>query len=107
MATSQHGLSKSRRRWRFRPDESPRFPVRTRSLAFLSVAALAAVLLAGCTSPSTESESTPSATAAASDDLCGAIVASGAASDAVTIEGDAGTESVATFESPLEVAELQ
>jgi len=81
--------------------------VRTRSLAFLSATALAAVLLAGCSSPSTESEPTPSATTASSDDLCGALAASGAASDAVTIEGEPGTESVATFESPLEVAELQ
>ncbi|WP_133545321.1 FKBP-type peptidyl-prolyl cis-trans isomerase [Microbacterium sp. BK668] len=81
--------------------------MRTRSLALLSLAAMSALVLAGCTNaPSeSESESSPSATTAA--DLCGAQVDPGSASDSVTVDGAAGTEATATFTSPLEVSELQ
>ncbi|WP_243076843.1 FKBP-type peptidyl-prolyl cis-trans isomerase [Microbacterium sp. SS28] len=80
--------------------------MRTRSLVSLSAVALSVVLLAGCTATPSESEGSPEPTASAAD-LCGAIVPSGAASDAVTVDGEVGTESTATFESPLEVTELQ
>ena len=40
-------------------------------------------------------------------DLCAAVAPSGAASDAVTVDGETGTESTATFTAPLEVTELQ
>ncbi|QIG38183.1 FKBP-type peptidyl-prolyl cis-trans isomerase [Microbacterium sp. 4R-513] len=79
--------------------------MRTRSLALLSLAAMSALVLAGCTAAPSESESSPSATAAA--DLCSAQVKSGEASDSVKIDGAVGTESTATFTSPLDVAELQ
>jgi peptidylprolyl isomerase len=78
--------------------------VRTRSLALLSAAALSALILAGCTAAPSESEGSPSPTTA---DLCGALVASGAASEAVTVDGEAGEESTATFTAPLEVDQLE
>lgn len=80
--------------------------MRTRPLALLSLAALSALLIAGCTPGPTDSESSPTPTAEAAD-LCGAIVESGAASEAVTVDGDTGTESTATFDTPLEVDQLQ
>jgi hypothetical protein len=80
--------------------------VRIRPLAALSVAALSAVLLAGCASPAEpDAEATPSATAAA--DLCDAQVESGEAVESVTIDGAVGEKSTATFTAPLEVTELQ
>lgn len=79
--------------------------MRTRSLALLSLAAMSALVLAGCTAAPSESESSPSASAAA--DLCSAQVKSGEASDSVAVDGAVGTESTATFTSPLDVAELQ
>lgn len=78
--------------------------MRTRSLAFLSLAAMSVLVLAGCTSSPTQSEASPSPTTA---DLCSAQVKPGKASDSVKVEGDAGTESTATFTSPLDVTELQ
>ncbi|WP_345802032.1 FKBP-type peptidyl-prolyl cis-trans isomerase [Microbacterium sp. AZCO] len=79
--------------------------MRTRRLALLSAAALSALILAGCSGSPAAPEASPSASASA--DLCSAKVAPGAASDAVTVDGKAGTESTATFTAPLEVTELQ
>ena len=79
--------------------------MRTRPLALLSLAALSALLIAGCTPAPPDAESSPTPTAAA--DLCGAMVDSGAASEAVKVDGDAGTESTATFTAPLEIDNLQ
>ncbi|MFH8250900.1 FKBP-type peptidyl-prolyl cis-trans isomerase [Microbacterium sp. B2969] len=79
--------------------------MRTRPLALLSVAALSALILAGCSASPSESEASPSASASA--DLCSAQVASGAASEAVTVTGDPGTESTASFTFPLTVEDLQ
>jgi len=81
--------------------------VRTRPIALLSAAAvLSAALLTGCTPSADESEPTPTSTAAGAD-LCDAKVASGAASDAITAEGEMGTEPTATFTAPLEITEPQ
>lgn len=80
--------------------------MRIRPLAALSVAALSVLLLAGCSGASEpDASSSPSGTAAA--DLCDAAAPSGAASDAVTIDGEVGAQSTAVFTSPLEVSELQ
>ncbi|MGZ8803972.1 MAG: FKBP-type peptidyl-prolyl cis-trans isomerase, partial [Microbacterium sp.] len=79
--------------------------MRIRPLAALSAAALSAVLLAGCATSTPEATTSPSAPPAA--DLCEAAAPSGAASDAVTVEGEVGEESTATFEFPLEITELQ
>jgi len=80
--------------------------VRTRPTALLSAAAVLSVaLLAGCAPSADEAEPSPTASAAA--DLCGAKVASGAASDSVTAEGEVGTEPTATFTAPLEITEPQ
>ena len=79
--------------------------MRTRPIALLSAAAvLSAALLTGCTPSAEESEPTPTPTTAAAD-LCGAKVPSGAASDAITAEGEVGTEPTATFTAPLEITE--
>jgi len=79
--------------------------VRIRPLAALSVAALSAVILAGCASSAPDAETSPSAPPVA--DLCDSAAPSGAASDAVTVEGAAGEASTATFTFPLEIPELQ
>lgn len=78
--------------------------MRIRPLAALSVAALAALTLAGCSSSAAPSAS-PSTSAAA--DLCSAKVKSGAASDAVKVSGSVGKEATATFDKPLDISALQ
>src|SRR3954447_1284000 len=105
MPLSQRDPRKLRQGWSLRFPFFRGLSVRTRSLALLSLAAMSALVLAGCTSaPSADSDASPSPTTA---DLCSAQVASGEASDSVKIEGDVGTESTATFTSPLDVSELQ
>lgn len=80
--------------------------MRIRPLAALSAAALAALLLAGCSSPSTpDASASPSASAAG--DLCSAAAPSGAASDSVTVDGAFGTDSTASFAFPLDISEVQ
>ena len=79
--------------------------MRARSISFLSLAAAAVLVLAGC-SGAAEPDDTPGATAG-SGDLCSVATASGAATDAVTVDGEPGTISNATFTAPLEVSELQ
>ncbi len=79
--------------------------VRFRPIAALSAAAVTAFLLAGCASgPGPDSEASPDPTIA---DLCAAAVDSGAASDAVSVEGEVGEASTATFTAPLEIDQLQ
>lgn len=78
--------------------------MRTRSFAAaLSLAAAAALVLAGCASGGTQPDSSASASPAAAGDLCAAAAPSGAASDAVTVEGAAGAAPTVTFATPLEV----
>jgi hypothetical protein len=79
--------------------------VRIRPLAVLSAAAFSAVLLAGCTSPATPDASSSATTPAV--DLCSAAAPSGEASEAVTVDGEFGAESTATFTFPLEIPDLQ
>ncbi|GAB3604216.1 FKBP-type peptidyl-prolyl cis-trans isomerase [Microbacterium aureliae] len=79
--------------------------MRARPLVALSAAAVSALLLAGCSAGAPDAEPQPSSSGTA--DLCAAAASSGAASDAVTVEGEVGEESTATFESPLEIGELQ
>ena len=78
--------------------------MRIRPLAALSTVALATVQLAGCAGGG--GGETPAPTDAASD-LCAAAAPSGDASDSVTVEGELGAESTATFDIPLEVTELE
>jgi FKBP-type peptidyl-prolyl cis-trans isomerase len=82
-----------------------RFSVRIRPLAAVSVAALSVALLAGCSSTGADPEASPTASAAA--DLCESVVDSGAAVESVTVDGEVGEKSTATFDLPLEVDELQ
>lgn len=77
--------------------------MRIRPLAALSVAALSAVILAGCAGGSATPTSTPTSTSAAD---CGLDPQSGADSDAVTVSGDA-PELTAEVPNDLEFAELQ
>lgn len=78
--------------------------VRTRPLIALSTMAAAAVLLVGCTgvegSTGDDAEST-------SGDLCSATIASGPAAESVTVDGDFGTASTASFELEQQVDEAQ
>jgi hypothetical protein len=78
--------------------------VRIRSVVVLSVTALAALTLAGCSSSGSPSAS-PSSSASA--DLCSAKVKAGAASDSIKVSGDVGKEATATFDKPLDVTALQ
>lgn len=78
--------------------------MRTRPIALLSAAALSAVLLAGCSVGTPTASPSPTG---APEDLCGAAAASGTASESVTVEGEPGQESNATFTFPLEIPELQ
>jgi peptidylprolyl isomerase len=80
--------------------------VRLRPLVTVSLAALSAVLLAGCAGPAGGPES-PSASAAPVTNLCDAMASSGAASEAVAVEGESGVEPEVSFESPLAVDDLQ
>lgn len=82
--------------------DSVRYSVRLRRLSVLSAAALSVLVLAGCTNAD-DTEATPEATA----DLCDAQVDSGAATDAVSVEGAVGESATASFDAPLEVDELQ
>ena len=77
--------------------------MRIRPLAALSLAAVAAVLLAGCSTASPSA----SPTSTAGGDLCSSAVASGAVSDAVTVTGEVGESAAAEFTAPLEVTELE
>jgi hypothetical protein len=80
--------------------------VRARRLATLSIAATALLLLAGC-SASGGGSTSPSPTASAAADLCSAAAAPGAASDAVTVSGAAGTQPTATFTAPLDITDVE
>jgi len=78
--------------------------VRTRSFFALSTIAAAALVLAGCsgTAGDTGDEADSAAT-----DLCSATVDSGAASESVTVDGEFGAASEATFELGQTVGEAQ
>ena len=78
--------------------------MRNRPIIALSVVALAALSLVGCSSQP-KAESTPTSTAA--PDLCTAQVASGTASDAVKVTGDVGKEAKVSFDKPLDITALQ
>ncbi len=77
--------------------------MRIRPLAALSVAALSAMLLAGCSGAAPQAS--PTATAGA--DLCSAAAPSGAASEAVKVDGKAGEPATVSFTTPLDVTALQ
>ncbi|MFB8147669.1 FKBP-type peptidyl-prolyl cis-trans isomerase [Microbacterium sp. NPDC056003] len=81
--------------------------MRIRPIAALSVAAFSAVLLAGCASGANPNATPAPSTSGAAADLCAAAAPSGAASDSITVEGEVGEKSTATFSAPLEVEELQ
>lgn len=75
--------------------------MRLRPIAALSVAAVSAVLLAGCSGLG-GAESTPTASPTVAADLCSSAAPSGAASDAVTVSGDFGTEPTVDFSKPID-----
>lgn len=82
--------------------------MRLRPFATVSIAAVSAVLLAGCSglggnTPTPTSSPTPEAVV----DLCDAMAAPGAASDAVEVTGEAGSKPEVSFASPLEVDDVQ
>lgn len=80
--------------------------MRNRPLIALSTIAAATLLLAGCAG--TEGTTTEDeADATASDDMCSAVVESGEASEGVTVDGDFGTVSTASFDLGQQVAEAE
>lgn len=79
--------------------------VRARSLGLMSTAVVAALALAGCApSGEAEPEASPTGTPA---DLCAAAAPTGEAVESVTVDGELGEPSTATFEEPIEVPEAQ
>jgi len=80
--------------------------VRLRPFVTVSIAAASAVLLAGCSGLGGTTAS-PSPTATAAVDLCDAIAPSGAASESVSVTGDVGSAPEISFDTPLQVDELQ
>ncbi|MET0734751.1 MAG: FKBP-type peptidyl-prolyl cis-trans isomerase [Microbacterium sp.] len=79
--------------------------MRIRPLAALSVAALSAVILAGCSSGTPDAS--PSASSSAGGDLCSVAVPSGSNSEGVTVEGEVGEPATATFEAPMDITSAE
>jgi hypothetical protein len=77
--------------------------VRIRSLATLSLAAAATLVLAGC-SGAAEPEASPTGTPG---DLCAAAAAPGELSDSIDVEGDFDEIATASFDAPLEITDVQ
>lgn len=78
--------------------------MRTRSLIALTTVTAATLLLAGCSgTDGTTGDDADSTTA----DFCSGTVESGTAAEGVTVEGDFGTASTATFEHGQQVDEAQ
>lgn len=79
--------------------------MRPRPFVAMTIAAVTALLLAGCASGSAPD---PSATSAGSSDaLCAAAAPSGPASESVSVEGEFGEVPTASFATPVEVAALE
>lgn len=77
--------------------------MRFRPLAVVSIAVLSGVLLVGCGATG-EPETSPTGSPA---DLCASAAAPGEQSDSVTVDGEVGADSTATFAAPLEVTEIE
>lgn len=82
--------------------------MRLRPFVAISIAAAAAVLLAGC-SGAADPKATPSASgsAATPTDLCSSIGTPGDLSNSIKVGGDQGKEATATFNKPLTIPGLQ
>ena len=81
--------------------------MRLRPFAALSLAAVSAVLLAGCSGfGGGGTTASPTPTDAAAVDLCDAAAPSGAISDAVTAAGDVGTAPTVSFDFPIDTTDL-
>jgi FKBP-type peptidyl-prolyl cis-trans isomerase len=78
--------------------------VRVRPLVLSAATALSLFALAGCASSGGD-DASPTATGAT--DLCGAVVDSGSASDAVEVSGEVGTVPTVAFDAPLEITDLE
>lgn len=74
--------------------------VRIRPLAALSVAALSAVLLAGCAGSAPES--TPTPTSAGAGDMCAVAIPDGDVAASVNVSGEVGEAPTVDFTAPLE-----
>lgn len=79
--------------------------MRLRPLAALSVAAVSALLLAGCAG-SSDAESTPEASATAAADLCSAAAPTGASAEGITVTGDFGAAPTVEITTPLDADDL-
>ena len=79
--------------------------MRLRPLAALSAVAAATLILAGCAGSDPEAE--PDGTSAPTDTLCEAAAPSGEASEGVTVDGEFGATSTATFELGQSVDAVQ
>lgn len=80
--------------------------MRIRPLAALSVAALSAVLLAGCAGSAPQSTPTPTE-AGAADDLCAVAVPDGDVAASVNVSGEVGEAPTVDFDAPLELTSAE
>jgi len=79
--------------------------VRLRPLAALSVAAVSALLLAGCAG-SGDTTATPEATATVAADLCSSAAPTGAASEGITVSGEVGSSPTVEITTPIDSTDL-
>lgn len=77
--------------------------MRTRPLALLSLAAAAALVLAGCTSSAPDASPSPTSTGDAAGDLCAAAAPTGEAVESVDVTGDVGSAATVDFAAPLTI----
>lgn len=76
--------------------------MRLRPFAALSLAAVSALLLAGCAGTG-EGDATPDASATVAGDLCSAAAPSGPVSDAITVSGEIGASPTVDFDKPVDI----
>ena len=79
--------------------------MRLRPLAALSVAAVSALLLAGCAG-SGDTTATPEATATVAADLCSSAAPTGAASEGITVSGEVGSSPTVEITTPIDSTDL-
>lgn len=75
--------------------------MRIRPFAALSIAALSAIILAGCSSAAPQA--TPTSTADTASDLCSVAAPTGPTVESITVEGEVGEEAKVSFAAPIEI----
>lgn len=79
--------------------------MRSRPLVALTIAAVSAILLAGCAAGGTDAA--PTASTIGDGALCAAAAPSGPASESIVVEGEVGQLPTASFPTPVVVTEME